>query len=105
MCGICGELRFDGATADRAAVSRMTGAMRRRGPDAEGLWQAGSVALGHRRLSIIDLSEAGSQPMVDEKLGLAVVFNGCIYNHGDLRRQLRSCGHDFRSESDTEVVL
>jgi asparagine synthase (glutamine-hydrolysing) len=103
MCGIAGEIATDGR-ADDAAVARMTEAMAARGPDAAGCWTAGWVALGHRRLSIIDLSAAGSQPMVDRERGLAVVFNGCIYNHLDLRRQL-SGRYRFRSSSDTEVVL
>jgi asparagine synthase (glutamine-hydrolysing) len=70
MCGIAGELRFDGASADLAAVTRMSARMARRGPDGSGVWQRGSVALAHRRLTIIDLSRAGEQPMVDPELGL-----------------------------------
>jgi asparagine synthase (glutamine-hydrolysing) len=80
VCGIGGEARFDGATPDSDAVARMSTAMRSRGPDGEGLWSDDWVALGHRRLTIIDLSEAGAQPMVREDLGLALVFNGCVYN-------------------------
>src|SRR3954454_2456332 len=68
VCGICGEIRFDGAPADVGAVARMTDAMGQRGPDAHGLWQAGGRALGHRRLAIIDLSDAAAQPMVDVEL-------------------------------------
>ena len=78
MCGICGEIRFDGRSADLAAVSRMTAAMVPRGPDSDGVMAHGPVALGHRRLSIIDLSAHGAQPMVDSDLGLSLVFNGCI---------------------------
>jgi asparagine synthase (glutamine-hydrolysing) len=85
MCGISGELRFDGHAADVAAVVRMTDAQAARGPDGSGVCASGSVALGHRRLSIIDLSWRGDQPMVDHELGLTVVFNGCIYNHRQLR--------------------
>jgi asparagine synthase (glutamine-hydrolysing) len=88
MCGIAGEMRFDGSSADPAVVARIVKAMERRGPDGTGLHAAGPVALGHRRLKIIDLSERGAQPMVDSALGLAVVFNGCIYNYRDLRREL-----------------
>ncbi|MEV6695199.1 N-acetylglutaminylglutamine amidotransferase [Micromonospora sp. NPDC051196] len=105
MCGISGEARFDGTTPDAAAVTRMTEAMRSRGPDGTGRWSDGWVALGHRRLTIIDLSEAGSQPMVREDLGLALVFNGCIYNYPQLREELRAAGHTFHSTSDTEVIL
>jgi asparagine synthase (glutamine-hydrolysing) len=75
-----------------------------RGPDGEGSWVEGWVALAHRRLTVIDLSEAGQQPMTDEALGLTIVFNGCIYNHGELRREL-SARYTFASTSDTEVIL
>ncbi|MFD0787490.1 N-acetylglutaminylglutamine amidotransferase, partial [Micromonospora azadirachtae] len=105
MCGIGGEARFDGSRPDDAAVTRMTEAMRSRGPDGEGLWSDGWVTLGHRRLTIIDLSDAGAQPMVREDLGLGLVFNGCIYNYPELREELRNAGYDFRSTSDTEVIL
>src|SRR4051794_38267577 len=76
-----------------------------RGPDAAGVWSQGRVALGHRRLKIIDLSEAGAQPMVDSELGLAVCWNGCIYNYKQLRRELTEHGYRFFSHSDTEVLL
>jgi len=105
MCGIGGEVRFDGRTPDIEAVARMVAAEASRGPDGEGLWRDGPVALGHRRLAIIDLSAAGAQPMLDDELGLAIVFNGCIYNHRQLREELRGLGHRFRSTSDTEVIL
>ncbi|QHC64052.1 N-acetylglutaminylglutamine amidotransferase [Rathayibacter festucae] len=104
MCGIAGEIRFDGARADIGAVDRMTGCLVHRGPDGDGLWAAGRVALGHRRLVIIDLSAAGAQPMVDAALGLTIVFNGCIYNHRELRAELEGKGHRFFSHSDTEVI-
>ncbi len=81
MCGIAGELRFDGALADIDAVTRMSATMGRRGPDGAGAWAQGPIALAHRRLKVIDLSERAAQPMVDPELGLAVVFNGCIYNY------------------------
>ena len=105
MCGIAGEVRNDGRLPDVAAVGRMVETMGSRGPDGAGVWSAGPVALGHRRLAIIDLSERGHQPMVDSDLGLTVVFNGCIYNHRELRRELESAGHRFVSTSDTEVLL
>jgi asparagine synthase (glutamine-hydrolysing) len=105
MCGLAGELRFDGRAADVAAVQRCCTRLARRGPDGSGIWASGPVALGHRRLSIIDLSAAGSQPMIDAALGLSVVFNGCIYNYKQLREQLRARGHRFFSTSDTEVVI
>jgi len=105
MCGLAGEIRFDGRGADVAAIERCCARLARRGPDGSGIWASGPVALGHRRLSIIDLSAAGSQPMVDSDLGLTVVFNGCIYNYRQLREQLTARGHRFFSTSDTEVIL
>jgi asparagine synthase (glutamine-hydrolysing) len=105
MCGIAGELRFDGRPADLGAVRRMLPPLASRGPDGEGLFERGPVAFGHRRLKIIDLSEAGAQPMTDSELGLTVVFNGCIYNYQDLREELSAYGYRFFSTSDTEVIL
>jgi asparagine synthase (glutamine-hydrolysing) len=105
MCGICGEIRFDGQSADVAAVARLTDAMASRGPDSDGLVAHGPIALGHRRLSIIDLSACGAQPMVDGDLGLTLVFNGCIYNYQDLRRELETMGYQFFSTADSEVVI
>ena len=105
MCGLAGEVRLDGGRADVEAVARMSGTMSDRGPDGGGTWAQGPVAFGHRRLKIIDLTDSGSQPMVDSHLGLAVVFNGCVYNHVELRRELEAAGHRFFSTSDTEVVL
>ncbi|MEV4548093.1 N-acetylglutaminylglutamine amidotransferase [Nonomuraea wenchangensis] len=105
MCGVCGEIRFDDEEADIAAVDRMTEAMHDRGPDGSGLWSQGPVALGHRRLKIIDLSDKAAQPMVDGELGLAVVFNGCLYNYAELRDELRRDGYRFYSTSDTEVLM
>lgn len=105
MCGICGEIRWDGQAADVGAVTRMTGAMTSRGPDGQGVVAHGPVALGHRRLSIIDLSTRGAQPMVDSDLALTLVFNGCIYNYQDLREELQADGYRFFSTADSEVVL
>ncbi len=105
MCGICGELRFDGAPADLTAVQRMTARLERRGPDHGGAYADGALGLGHRRLSIIDLSEKSNQPLVDQELGLALVFNGTIYNYRELRAELRGRGYHFFSEGDSEVIL
>lgn len=105
MCGFAGELRFDKAAADVAAVARMGEQLAPRGPDAAGLVHQGAFAVAHRRLKIIDLSEQAQQPMVDRELGLTLVFNGCIYNHAELRAELRARGYRFVSEGDTEVVL
>ncbi|HSO44429.1 MAG TPA: N-acetylglutaminylglutamine amidotransferase, partial [Rhodoferax sp.] len=90
MCGICGELRFDSAAPDMAAVSRMSNQLARRGPDHAGTYQDGPMAFGHRRLSIIDLSSHAHQPMVDAALQLTLVFNGTIYNFRELRAELRA---------------
>jgi asparagine synthase (glutamine-hydrolysing) len=105
MCGFGGEFRLDGRAADVDAVARMVPGIERRGPDSGGAWSAGPLALTHRRLQIIDLSEAGAQPMVDQQLGLVMVFNGIIYNYKQLRDELRADGYEFFSSSDTEVVL
>ena len=83
----------------------MTGTMSDRGPDGSGLWAQGPLALGHRRLKIIDLSERAAQPLVDGELGISVVFNGCIYNHHELRRELEGAGYRFFSTGDTEVLV
>jgi asparagine synthase (glutamine-hydrolysing) len=104
VCGLAGEIRFDGRYADVPACDRVAARLAPRGPDGCGVWARGPIALGHRRLSIIDLSAAGSQPMVDSPLGLAVVFNGCIYNYKQLRAELEGYGHRFFSTSDTEVI-
>jgi asparagine synthase (glutamine-hydrolysing) len=105
MCGICGEIRFDGGIADAARVGRMTEAMAPRGPDGAGVSIRQRVGLGHRRLKIIDLSDRASQPMHDPALGLSIVFNGCIYNYPALREELLAKGHRFFSHGDTEVIL
>ncbi|GGV38447.1 N-acetylglutaminylglutamine amidotransferase [Streptomyces griseoflavus] len=105
MCGLSGEIRFDGGRPDIAAVERMTDRLAARGPDGRGLWSQGPAALGHRRLRIIDLSESGAQPMTDPGARLAGVFNGCVYNYRELRDELHALGHRFFSHSDTEVVL
>jgi asparagine synthase (glutamine-hydrolysing) len=110
MCGICGEVTFDGRTAGISGaggnpIAAMTAQMRPRGPDAGGSFSQGRVAFGHRRLSIIDLAAASQQPMIDPQLGLAIVFNGCIYNYRDLRAELVAKGYSFFSHGDTEVIL
>lgn len=105
MCGIAGEFRLDGQRPDPAIIQKMTDTLARRGPDAEGAWFDGPVGFGHRRLAIIDLSPRSAQPMVDAALGLALVFNGTIYNYPALRAELIAKGHQFRSDGDTEVIL
>ncbi|MGB2568318.1 N-acetylglutaminylglutamine amidotransferase [Micromonospora citrea] len=105
MCGLAGEFRRDGSRADVAAVERMAATMSDRGPDDSGVWSQGPVALGHRRLKIIDLSAASGQPLVDPDAGLTGVFNGCVYNYRELREELQAKGHRFFSTGDSEVVV
>ncbi|QBI19174.1 N-acetylglutaminylglutamine amidotransferase [Egibacter rhizosphaerae] len=105
MCGFSGEVRTDGGFADTTAVARMAESMGRRGPDGAGIYAQGNVSLGHRRLKIIDLSERAAQPMLDPELGLAIAFNGCIYNYPELRSELEQAGYRFWSHSDTEVIV
>ncbi|MGB0749736.1 MAG: N-acetylglutaminylglutamine amidotransferase [Magnetospiraceae bacterium] len=105
MCGICGDIRFDNTAASVGAIATMAEVMVPRGPDSGGTYAQGRVAFGHRRLKIIDLSEHAQQPMVDSELGLAIVFNGCIYNYKELRAELEGKGYRFFSHGDTEVIL
>jgi asparagine synthase (glutamine-hydrolysing) len=105
MCGICGELRLDGAPADLGVIQSMMAELTRRGPDHGGSYSDGALGFGHRRLSIIDLSVRSNQPMVDAELGLALVFNGTIYNYQALRRELAAKGYHFYSNGDSEVIL
>lgn len=105
MCGIAGELTFDGRLASAASLEAMTDSLAPRGPDGAGLLVRGRIGLGQRRLKIIDLSERAEQPMTDPVLGLSVVFNGCIYNYKELRKELQGLGYVFFSDGDTEVVL
>ena len=106
MCGICGEMRLDGQAAAPELVARMLPALEKRGPDDVGQWNAGPVALGHRRLSIIDLSNKSHQPMLDlDDAELSLVFNGAIYNYRELRADLIAKGYRFSSDGDTEVIL
>lgn len=105
MCGICGERRLDGQLPDLHNLNTMMAQLEKRGPDHAGSFSDGGLAFGHRRLAIIDLSYKSSQPMVDAESGLALVFNGTIYNHPELRKELQARGHHFFSNGDTEVIL
>src|SRR3989442_3440767 len=105
MCGIAGVIDLTSGGPSRELIQRMTGLLRHRGPDDEGIAVLGPAALGHRRLSIIDLSPGGHQPMSLEEAGLHVVFNGEIYNYPELKAELEARGETFRSRSDTEVIL
>jgi asparagine synthase (glutamine-hydrolysing) len=105
MCGLAGIVNFDGEPVDRQRVVRMTETLEHGGPDGSGIWIEGHVGLGHRRLAIRDLSEAGSQPMIDAAAKLAVVYNGELYNDLDLRRALNNAaGTRFHTTCDTEVI-
>lgn len=107
MCGIAAQFAYRSSAPDPAALAAACDRMASRGPDAEGLWTGldGRVGLGHRRLSIIDLSEGGAQPMSADDEAVTIVFNGEIYNYEALKRGLEARGHVFRSSSDTEVLL
>ena len=106
MCGISGFLNRDRQRpADEELLRRMTDVIAHRGPDGSGLFVQGPVALGHRRLSIIDLSANGAQPMHNEDGAITITFNGEIYNYLGLRDELIARGHVFRSRCDTEVLV
>jgi asparagine synthase (glutamine-hydrolysing) len=107
MCGIAGVVRFDGRSLQVSDIKSMTDIIAHRGPDGEGQWlsDAGHIGLGHRRLSIIDLSENGHQPMSYANERYHIVFNGEIYNYLEIRQFLLKKGYAFHSLSDTEVLL
>ncbi|HAD82241.1 MAG: asparagine synthase (glutamine-hydrolyzing) [Candidatus Edwardsbacteria bacterium RIFOXYD12_FULL_50_11] len=105
MCGITGLIHLESQRkADRSKIKRMADSIAHRGPDGEGFYVNGPLALGHRRLSIIDL-KTGDQPMFTEDKRLTIVYNGEIYNYIELREELSSLGHVFKTDSDTEVIL
>jgi asparagine synthase (glutamine-hydrolysing) len=106
MCGIAGIVYEDATRkVEPALLDRMAERIRHRGPDDEGRWSAPGVGLAHTRLSVIDPSPAGRQPMTNEDGTILVVFNGEIYNFAALRRELADRGHCFRSQTDTEVLV
>ena len=105
MCGITGLIHLDGEPVSPIVLKRMTDAIAHRGPDGEGHWIKANVGLGHRRLAIIDLSPAGHQPMASISQRFLLVYNGEIYNFRELRIELEALGHQFRSRTDSEVVL
>lgn len=105
MCGIAGIIDLSGAPVDPGSLERLTDALAHRGPDGRGLFIRAHVGLGHRRLKVLDLSEAAGQPMVSDNAQIALVFNGEIYNFRELRKELEARGHAFRSTGDTEVLL
>lgn len=105
MCGIAGVLHFDGRPVSAESIKKMTDSIAHRGPDDEGVYVSGAVGLGHRRLSIIDLSPLGRQPMTNEDETVWVVYNGEIYNFLEIRAELENAGHTFQSHTDTEVIV
>ncbi len=105
MCGINGVFHYAGGRADPALAQRQAGLIRHRGPDDRGLWHEGPVALAHRRLSIVDLSPGGHQPMPNEDETLWVTFNGELYNWPEVKGTLAARGHRFRGSCDTEMLL
>ena len=105
MCGIAGIFEFDAIAPSSDLLTAMTNLLAHRGPDGSGHLVRDNVALGHRRLSIIDLSQKAHQPMSDEDESCWIVYNGECYNYRSLREQLVSRGHRFKSQSDTEVIL
>ena len=105
MCGICGIINFNKEPVSNKFLQSMTDAIAHRGPDGEGIYIDKCLGLGHRRLAIIDLSDAGRQPMSTEDEAFTITYNGEVYNFLDLRSELKALGHHFRSRTDTEVVL
>ena len=105
MCGIAGQVNFDNSPVSPVVLKRMTDVIEHRGPDGEGHWIKEGVGLGHRRLSIIDLSPAGHQPMISSDDRYVLTYNGEIYNFRELRTELEAKGYCFRSQTDSEVVL
>ena len=104
MCGICGKLLYD-SEVSYETIERMCKVLYHRGPDDYGTYVDKNIALGHRRLSIIDLSQNGHQPMLSQDGQVCIVFNGEIYNFLTIRQKLEKKGYKFRSNSDTEVIL
>ncbi|MBT9136626.1 MAG: Asparagine synthetase (glutamine-hydrolyzing) 1 [Firmicutes bacterium] len=105
MCGLAGLMNSDSRPVAAEVLKSMGDAISHRGPDGDGYWADGPVGLAHRRLSIIDLSSSASQPMVSLDGRMVLAYNGEIYNYREIRLELERCGHQFRSNSDTEVVL
>lgn len=105
MCGIVGIFNLNGEPVSPVLLRKMTDAIKHRGPDSEGFYVDSFVGLGHRRLAIIDLSRTGHQPMITEDKQFAITYNGEVYNFQELRKELENLGHEFRSRTDTEVIL
>ena len=107
MCGIAGIWNFDNKPVTQASIERFADSLAHRGPDGRGFWRDDSlgIALGHRRLSIIDLTDEAAQPMSYADDRYWITYNGEIYNFIELRKELEAKGHQFRTQSDTEIIL
>ncbi len=105
MCGICGYINLEKRPIETSILKKMNDTLSHRGPDDEGVWINENIGLAQRRLSILDLSPLGHQPMFNENKNLAIVFNGEIYNYLEIRSQLSKSGYKFKSQTDTEVIL
>jgi asparagine synthase (glutamine-hydrolysing) len=104
MCGIAGVFNTKGELFSQSHLQRMADSIAHRGPDAEGYFIENGIALAHRRLSILDTSAKGTQPMSSKNGQWIIVFNGCIYNYLELKQELKAKGHEFVSTTDTEVI-
>lgn len=105
MCGIAGQINFDGNPVDPSIIKKMTDSIAHRGPDGEGQWIERNIGLGHRRLAIIDTSDAGKQPMISADQRYILTYNGEVYNFQELKLELQALGYHFSSQTDSEVVL
>ncbi|MCH7535366.1 MAG: asparagine synthase (glutamine-hydrolyzing) [Bacteroidetes bacterium] len=105
MCGIAGIFNLDNRPVQRKELEGMIQSIAHRGPDGEGIFAQKNIGLGHKRLAILDVSELGKQPMSSKDNRWTITFNGCIYNFKELREELKSRGHQFISETDTEVIV
>jgi asparagine synthase (glutamine-hydrolysing) len=105
MCGITGLVDLTGRAVQTETIKAMTDAIKHRGPDGEGQWVGENVGIGHRRLAIIDLSDAAAQPMFSSDHKYVLTYNGEIYNYREIRKELETLGHRFLTNSDTEVLL
>ena len=105
MCGVSGFINLNGKPVDKLDLKKMVHSLSHRGPDASGMWSEGKIGLGHSRLSIIDLSQSGNQPIVSQNGRYIISYNGEIYNFTELRRTLENFGFVFHTGTDTEVVL
>lgn len=105
MCGIAGIFNINGSSVSMNILKQMTGILKHRGPDGEGFWNGGFIGFGHRRLAVIDVSEAGAQPMISEDGSIFITYNGEVYNYKEIRKELKKRNYSFKSNTDTEVIL